>query len=101
MMQPSLPPTGTAHCAELTVVLFVFRFFCLVFACKKLHENRYLKKLSFFRNFGDFLPFRRRFSSILNAKTGPRRVIFRWVFRTAVLDRFVTFFFGKAREREK
>ena len=55
-------------------------FFQVFFACKKTHEFRELQKLVFFDNFGDFLPVRRRFSSILGRKTGPWRVCFRYFF---------------------
>ena len=76
---PPYLPADPAHPAELPTTRFFLAFFVIFSHAKKCLKIG-IPKNFFLDDFFDFPPVRRRFSSILDPKTGPRRLLFRCFF---------------------
>ena len=88
IVQPSLPPAGTAHCAELTHgarnLVFCFAVFAFFFARRNFLKNRSLKKHFSFALFAPLGPPGVDFRRFLVPKRGPGAWIFSFFCEIAV-----------------
>ena len=55
---------------------------------KKSRKKHVARKTAFFHHFGDFWPLRREFSTLLGAKTGPRRLLLEHFFMKNCVFKF-------------
>ena len=101
VMEPSLPPAGTAHDAGSAESRFFFGFFRVFLHVEISSKIGRLKNLFFFRDFLTFLVFARRFLLDFRGLGRPPGLIFGVFLRYSFFARFFHIFSQKNEKNKK